>query len=116
MQLNPADINMLSALFSALLGTMIVPYVVAVIVHSTWSNNAKRATAVVVSFAVAILQFWLEQIWTGKTPVGSLAVMVPIIYVMATTAYNRYWKPILGPIEELDVIGKIFNRKDDVIW
>lgn len=110
--LSPADITLLSALISALLGTVIVPWVVAAVVHTSWSRNAKRAVAFGVSLLVGVLQFAIEQVWTGKVSVGSIAVMAPIIYVLATTSYDRYWKPILGPIEELDLIGHILKPKE----
>lgn len=110
--LSPADITLMSALLSMLLGTIVVPWVVAAVVHTSWSVSAKRFTAVCVSLVVGTAQFLIEQVWTGQVSVGSIAIMAPIIYVLATTSYDRYWKPILGPIEELDLVGRILKPKE----
>lgn len=107
---DPQNLFMLSILFSAVLGIVIVPYLVALVVNANWPNAAKRWTAVAVSFLVASVQFGNEYVLTGKQSWGQLAVSVPLIFLFATMSYNQFWKPYLGPIAELDILNEIVNR------
>ena len=57
--MSPQDISMLSAIGTLVLGTVIVPWVVAYVVKQSWTNTVKRLVAIGVSFAAATAGWYL---------------------------------------------------------
>lgn len=108
--MSPQDISMLSAIGTLVLGTVIVPWVVAYVVKQSWTNTVKRLVAIGVSFAAATAGWYLDTVLTGQDRWQGIAITGPIIFGLATASYIKYWKQYTGDAEEFDLFGSIFKR------
>lgn len=111
--MNTQDIIFLSTIINVMLGSVVVPKIVALIVMMDWKDSYKRWIAAGVSLLFATAQWYLTVVITGQGAWEGIAITGPIIYASATIAYTKYWKGKLGSLEEFDLIGMIMRKPKD---
>lgn len=104
--MSKTDIIYLANLASMLMGTMVVPALVAIIVRQQWNKAQKQWTAAGVSLVVGALQWYLLTYLAGSQTWMGFALTLPVIFSMAIASYNMYWKAKLGPLEAFDLLAK----------
>ena len=105
--MSSTDIQFLSIVFTGLLATTLVPWLVALIVRQHWENKYKRWVGLTVSVALGASEWALQGWATGGVHWAGLVITGPIIFALAHASYVRYWKGKLGSAEEFDLIGKL---------
>lgn len=109
--MNQADWMYLSGIVSVLLATMVVPQLVALVCRQGWRATTKRWVAFVISMLLASIQWMLQGYFGGGRTWMGIAVTGPVIFAMAVTSYNLYWKGRLGALEEIDLFAAIGGKK-----
>jgi hypothetical protein len=79
-----SDLEMWSGLVGSLL-----PLVVAKVIATDWSSEAKAGAAMASSILAAMGTVWFQ----GELNVENVTRSLLIVFTLAVVTYNNYWKP-----------------------
>jgi hypothetical protein len=85
------------------------PYIVSVFSAFTWSPNAKKVTAVIVSFVISggviAIALWAGWVPLDNSPVG-IITLVGLGLVLQQTAYDKFFKDSATEVMKTVGVGK----------